>query len=157
MSQSLSPMSEAEYLAWSERQELTYEFDGVRPIAMNGGTIGHERVQRNLIAALTVRLRGRPCEPFGPNTRVPTGKGRYRFPDAVITCVPLDPAGRDVTDPVVIFEIMSDSTQKTDRGTKLVVPRCAIHHPIHHAGAGECHGDRPHATGRSLGHRRAAR
>ena len=32
------PMSLAEFLAWEERQELRYEFDGFRPVAVTGGT-----------------------------------------------------------------------------------------------------------------------
>lgn len=35
------PMSLAEFLAWEERQELKYEFDGVGPVAMTGGTLAH--------------------------------------------------------------------------------------------------------------------
>ena len=42
MSELLPRMTEAEYLAWSERQEMTYEFDGFRPVAMNGGTFTHD-------------------------------------------------------------------------------------------------------------------
>lgn len=120
MSQTLPSMSEAEYLAWEERQELKHEFDGTRPIAMTGGTVNHDRIQGNLIFLLKGRLRGGRCEPFGPNMRVPTGFGRYRYPDALVTCSPLDGTARDVTEPIVIFEIASDSTAHTDRGTKLV-------------------------------------
>ena len=119
MSEQLQQMSEAEYLAWSERQELTYEFDGIRPVAMNGGTVGHERVRGNLQFALRARLRGSPCEVFGPSTRVPTGQGRYRFPDALVTCTRYEDAARDVA-PVVIFEVASTSTLHTDRGAKLM-------------------------------------
>lgn len=119
MSEVLQPMSEAEYLAWSERQEITYEFDGFRPIAVNGGTLGHELIQGNLKSALVRRLEGGRCRAFGPTARLPTGNGRYRFPDAVVICGTFDPAARDVPDPVVVFEI-TDSTIKTDRGAKLV-------------------------------------
>ena len=40
-------MSLVEFLEWEERQELRYEFDGVEPVAMTGGTAGHATVQRN--------------------------------------------------------------------------------------------------------------
>ena len=33
------PITLAEFLAWEERQELRYEFDGFEPVAMAGGTI----------------------------------------------------------------------------------------------------------------------
>ncbi len=120
MNQTLPLMTEAEYLAWEERQELKHEFDGFRPIAMTGGTVNHDRIQGNLIFLLKGRLRGGRCEPFGPNMRVPTGRGRYRYPDALVTCSPLQGSARDIDQPVVIFEIASDSTAHTDRGAKLV-------------------------------------
>ena len=46
------PMSLEEFLAWEERQELRYEFDGLRPIAMTGGSSAHARVQRNLAISI---------------------------------------------------------------------------------------------------------
>jgi hypothetical protein len=48
------PMMLREFLAWEERQELRYEFDGLQPVAMTGGTIGHDRVTFNLRRALEV-------------------------------------------------------------------------------------------------------
>lgn len=120
MSEQLHVMTEAEYLAWEEAQEYRYEFDGFRPVAMNGGTLGHELIQGNLKAALVFGLRGGPCKAFGPTARVPTSQGRYRYPDAVVTCGAFDPATRDVTTPITIFEVMSDSTMNADRGQKLV-------------------------------------
>ena len=37
-------MTLAEFLAWEERQELPYEFDGLPPVAMTGGTVAHDRI-----------------------------------------------------------------------------------------------------------------
>ena len=42
------PMSLAEFLEWEDRQELRYEFDGVEPSAMTGGTVAHATIQGNL-------------------------------------------------------------------------------------------------------------
>ena len=39
------PMNLESFLAWEERQELRYEFDGFRPIAMTGGTYAHAQIQ----------------------------------------------------------------------------------------------------------------
>lgn len=51
--------------------------------------------------------------------RVPTRAGRHRYPDALVTCTPQRPDATEVTDPVVIFEILSSSTSGDDRTTKL--------------------------------------
>ena len=57
------PMTLAEFLDWEDRQELRYEFDGLQPIAMTGGTRAHAAIQGNLAVALKTRLRGKPGQP----------------------------------------------------------------------------------------------
>ena len=113
------PMTSEEYLVWEERQEFKWEFDGLQPVAMNGGTWAHSTIQANIIWALKSRLRGKPCQPCGSDMRVPTMQGRYRYPDALVTCTPQPPETRDVTDPVVLFEVLSDSEAEADRTVKL--------------------------------------
>ena len=110
-------MSLAEFLAWEERQELRYEFDGFQVYAMVGGTAAHSIVQRNLLAALTIRLRGKPCQPFGSHLKIEVA-GSIRYPDAFVVCTPVPPRATVVTDPVVIFEILSESTARVDHVTK---------------------------------------
>jgi hypothetical protein len=83
-----SPMTLAEFLAWEERQELRYEFDGIRPVAMVGGTVAHSVIQANLIAALRIRLRGSPCRPSGSDPEIEVA-GRIRYPDAFVVCTPV--------------------------------------------------------------------
>ena len=71
MSMSLrTPMTKDEFLAWETRQEPRYEFDGIRPVAMTGGSRNHGRIQVNLVAALNTRLRGHRCEAFGDNLKI---------------------------------------------------------------------------------------
>jgi Uma2 family endonuclease len=113
-----SPMTLAEFLEWEERQELRYEFDGFAPVAMTGGTIAHDRITFNIQRALASRLAGSPCQPFGPNVKIVT-PGKARYPDAVVTCSPVDQAATVVAAPVVVFEVISDDTARTDRIEKL--------------------------------------
>ena len=75
------PMTLAEFLDWEERQELRYEFDGFQPVAMTGGTLRHEAIGGTLRALLYQRLRGKPCRPWGPNSKIEV-QGRIRYPDA---------------------------------------------------------------------------
>ena len=110
-------MTPAEFLAWEERQELRYEFDGVRPVAMTGGREAHEDIVANLITALRSRLRGRDCRAYASNMKVFVD-GSYRYPDAVIVCGPRDPRRTVAVDPVVVFEVISESTEDTDRIAK---------------------------------------
>ncbi len=59
------PMTMDQFLIWEEAQELRFEFDGIHPIAMAGGTAAHSAIQRNVLFSLTGRLRGMPCQPHG--------------------------------------------------------------------------------------------
>jgi Uma2 family endonuclease len=111
------PMTLAEFLDWEERQELRYEFDGVAPVAMTGGTYAHAIIQRNLSVSLTTRLRGTPCVFVGSDIKVEVS-GRIRYPDGFVVCTPVKPEATIVTDPVVIFEVLSDSTWRTDQIAK---------------------------------------
>jgi Uma2 family endonuclease len=110
-------MTGAEFIAWEAGQEQRYEFDGFRPVAMTGGREAHEDIQANLIAALRTRLRGQPCRAYGPNMKI-LADASYRYPDALIVCGPRDPKRTIAEDPVVVFEIISESTQQTDRVRK---------------------------------------
>jgi len=118
MSAALKPMTVEEFLAWEERQEGRYEFDGFRPVAMTGGTIAHEVIGRNLRTTLDTKLRGSRCETLGPNTKIEVA-GRIRYPDALVVCSPLDRKATVVADPVVVFEVLSDSTATIDHFEKL--------------------------------------
>ncbi len=113
------PMTADEFLAWEARQDGKWEFDGFQPVAMIGGTVAHSAIGGNLITALNNRLRGKPCRPFGPDLKVQIGS-KYRYPDAFVSCTPIPLGATVAAEPVVIFEVLSDSTSREDRTTKLV-------------------------------------
>jgi len=107
------PWTVDEFLAWEERQELRYEFDGVRPVAMVGGTVNHNLIAGNVFAGLRERLRGKPCRVFMDGMKIEVA-GKIRYPAVVVSC---SPAAGDVTvlpDPVVVFEVLRESTYRTD-------------------------------------------
>jgi len=111
------PMSLAEFLEWEERQPLRYEFDGVQPIAMTGGTVAHALIQRNLAISIGGRLRGHVCNFIGNDLKIEVA-GKIRYPDGFIVSSALPVRGPVVRDPVVIFEVLSDSTARSDLVTK---------------------------------------
>ncbi len=111
-------MTLAEFLSWEERQEARYEFDGIGPVAMNGGTWAHGVIGDNIVSALKARLRGKPCSASGSNVKI-EAMGRIRYPDAFVVCSPVPPKTTVVRDPVVVFEVISASTARTDRFHKL--------------------------------------
>ncbi|HYH20916.1 MAG TPA: Uma2 family endonuclease [Azospirillum sp.] len=113
------PWTVAEFLDWERQQPERYEFvDGVIRM-MTGATNQHSRIKRNLGATLHAALRGRACEAWVEGPKVVTAvAGTY--PDAVVSCGPVDPADDRIEDPVVIIEVLSRTTADFDRGGKWV-------------------------------------
>jgi Uma2 family endonuclease len=112
------PTTLAEFLEWEERQPLRYEFDGVGPVAMTGGTAGHAVVQGNLAIAVGGRLRGKPCRFYGSDLKFQVAEGHVRYPDGMVVCRPVDRTATVVYDPVIVFEVLSPSTGRDDRIVK---------------------------------------
>ncbi|MBE7211502.1 MAG: Uma2 family endonuclease [Gluconacetobacter diazotrophicus] len=110
-------MTRPEFLAWEEQQELRHEFDGVAVRAMTGGTAARALIQANLIIALGVGLRGKPCRVIGSELKVETASG-YRYPDAMVICSPIAAGSKAATEPAVLFEIVSPSSSSIDFVTK---------------------------------------
>ncbi len=106
-------MTLAEFLAWEERQELRYEFDGFAPVAMTGGTAAHDRITFELRKVLDARLTGKPCRPWGPNMKIIVD-GRVRYPDAFVVCQPVPPTATIADNPVLVFEIDGERNSATD-------------------------------------------
>ena len=104
----------ARFLLWEERQEGRHEFDGRDHRAMAGGTEAHAAIQRNLIAALTNGLRGTRCRPYGSELKIAVAAGSIRYADAFVVCSPVPPRSTVVMDPVVVFEILSNSSATID-------------------------------------------
>ena len=111
-------MTRAEFFAWEPPDDRRYEFDGFAPVAMTRGTINHHRIVHNISVALDVRLRGAPCEVVG-GAGVATPNDAVRYPDALVTCGRNDGESRLVEGVVVVFEVLSPSTGRTDRIDKL--------------------------------------
>src|SRR5689334_16267230 len=113
-------MSREEFFSWAEAQDGRYEFDGFQPVAMVGGTVNHSRITLNIHFALHSRLRGSGCEPLGPNAGLGTIGDAVRYPNALVTCTRTPGDLRLVPGVVVVFEVLSPSSGRTDRIEKLL-------------------------------------
>ncbi len=110
-------MTLEEFLVWEAMQPERYEFDGFQPVAMNGGTVAHAILGANLVFELTGRLRGKSCRAYGAGLKILVA-GRVRYPDAFVACSPVANDSTWRTDPVVVFEVLSESTALVDQTTK---------------------------------------
>lgn len=112
----------AEYIALEEKSDVKHELIHGEIYATAHGTPEHSRLCARMIVALDKALAGRPCEVFTSDMRVRvTATGLATYPDVSVVCGPLaiDPENRNtVTNPIVIVEVLSDSTEKYDRTDK---------------------------------------
>ena len=113
------PMTQKEFFDWAETQDIRYEFDGLQPVAMTGGDLGHSSLIRNVNRQLGNRLQGKSCKPLGPDAGVATIGDTVRYPDAVVTCTKFSARDRVVPNPVIVFEVVSPSSVRIDRVVKL--------------------------------------
>ena len=102
--------------------EERHEFiDGV-VYAMAGESPDHSTICFNLNGIIHAQLTDKPCRGFSPNMKVRTGLGDlYAYPDLMIVCGEAkfhDQRGDVLLNPTVIFEVLSPSTEKYDRGEK---------------------------------------
>jgi Uma2 family endonuclease len=112
-------MTREEFFDWAQARDERYEFDGFQPVAMTGGSVNHSTITINILAGLLQRLRGRPCRPLGPDAGVATVGDKVRYPDALITCTRTPGEDRLALNPVVVFEVLSPDSGRTDRIDKV--------------------------------------
>ena len=119
--------SPEEYLALEEATDYKSEYYQGEIFAMSGGSANHNRIAKNLVIALEVALESKPCETFITDMRLLVKKnGLYTYPDVMVICGQLEFAeGRTdtLTNPIVIVEVLSKSTQDYDRGAKFELYR----------------------------------
>ena len=111
-------MSLADFLTWEEAQPLRHERVGGQVWAMTGGTLAHNRIGLNLYSALRARLAGSGCEAFAFDVRVVTPRGDVMYPDVVVACGERRDTDKEVSDPVVLVEVLSGSTAERDDSFK---------------------------------------
>ena len=112
------PMTLAEFLAWEERQEQRYEFDGSEPVAMAGGTATHADIQPTLPSRFEAACAASRASFTEATLRFRSAENSSRYPDGMVVCSPVCPNRHAVRDPVVIFEVLSPSTAAKDRIVK---------------------------------------
>ena len=89
--------------------------------AMAGGTNRHARLAGNIFGALFTRLRGKRCQPFNSDALIRVERGpdlRFYYPDVSVVCESNAPDEHFQDRPVVVFEVLSESTARLDRGEK---------------------------------------
>ena len=115
-------LTEAEYLDFERKADVKHEFFDGEIFAMAGGSPARSRIATDLVIALGNKLRGQPCQPYNSDLRHKVElTGLITYPDVSVICGPLDlvPGTDDtVTNPTLLVEVLSPSTEAYDRGKK---------------------------------------
>src|SRR5438270_12418513 len=114
-------LSVAEYLALEATSREKHEYVNGRLYAMAGGTNAHDRIGNNIRSLINIHLGDGPCILHGPDVRLRVSPTVYYYPDAFVTC------GQDIGAAAIEFdaarlvvEVISDSTEASDRGEKFI-------------------------------------
>jgi len=111
-----------DYLTLERTSETRSEYLEGEMVAMTGTTRWHNLIVTNLVRDLSQQLKHRPCEVYSNDQRVQvSATGLYTYPDVVIACG--EPRFEDeqidtLLNPVLIFEVLSPTTESYDRGKK---------------------------------------
>jgi Uma2 family endonuclease len=93
---------------------------------MNGVSVAHARIARELVMTVGGHLRGEPCELFSTDLklRIRTDTDEvFYYPDMMVACQRDDWGANYVRNPKLVAEILSPSTQHIDRREKAMTYR----------------------------------
>jgi Uma2 family endonuclease len=115
-------VSPEDYLEGELNSPVKHEYLGGNVHAMAGAQNVHNRIAGSTFLALASRLRGKKCEPFNSDTKVRVrlpNQLRFYYPDLQVVCDPNPPDDSFQDRPVVIVEVLSESTRRVDESEKL--------------------------------------
>ena len=112
----LKSVSSSEFLTTERSAREKHELHGGHVVAMAGASLVHNEIVANLLGAIKVQLKGKPCRIYPSDLRVsvPTADS-FTYPDATIVCGKpemIDDEFDTLTNPTVIIEVMSATTEQ---------------------------------------------
>src|ERR1043166_9688652 len=115
-------ISPGEYLDLERRADIRSEYIDGRMYAMSGASRPHSLIVGNFFRELSSQFRSRRCEAHANDIRLKVSPtGMYTYPDIVAVCGEArfeDKHVDTLLNPTVIVEVLSESTERYDRGEK---------------------------------------
>jgi Uma2 family endonuclease len=117
-------MTADEFIAWAMEQPegKRYELVAGEVVAMAPERVGHGRAKFRIARRLAeaIELAKLPCDPFGDGMTVRVDADTIYEPDALVRCgPPIDDNAVEITDPIIVVEVVSPSSRRRDTGGKL--------------------------------------
>lgn len=107
-----------EYLEGEEVSAIKHEYVGGVVYAMSGASDAHNTIALNIAAALKGKLRRGQCRVFMSDVKARLAEDEFYYPDVMVCCDPQDNHSHYKEHPKVVFEVLSESTERIDRGEK---------------------------------------
>ncbi|WP_442510980.1 Uma2 family endonuclease [Novipirellula sp. SH528] len=117
----LVSVSVEDYLAGESTSDVKYEYVDGRIDAMAGGTNAHNRIASRILIAFGRQLDASPCEAFNSDTKIRIQRNSrtyFYYPDVSVICQSNPDSDTFQDQPVVIVEVVSESTRRVDEGEK---------------------------------------
>lgn len=115
-----------EYLAMEEKAEFRSEYDNGIITAMAGGSLDHARIIGNIDRSISSKL-NKDCESITTEVKIRVESYRkFYYPDVFVFCGKpnfYQKRNDTITNPILIVEVLSDSTEAKDRGEKMLAYR----------------------------------
>ncbi len=116
-------ISWTDYERLERQSEVRHEFVNGQVFAMAGASWNHNRIALDIARHLGNKLVGKPCEAFMSDLKLRIQLGTEElgyYPDVMVVCDKKDQRKVHVTNPTVVFEVLSKSTARIDRREKLL-------------------------------------
>jgi Uma2 family endonuclease len=108
-----------EYLKLEESATIRHEYVAGEIYAMTGATRRHNRIAGNIYSALLGAARNGPCRVYVETVKLKVAADTIYYPDVMVACGP-EPEDRYVeSEPCLVVEVVSSSTETIDRREKL--------------------------------------
>ncbi len=114
-------MTVEEWRALERVSEVKHEYIDGYVYAMAGGSKAHSRIAVNILGLLDAAFGDGPCIAYNSDAATRVSESRYTYADVVVSCSDRDQATRamtEVQEPRLIVEVLSESTERKDRGRK---------------------------------------
>ena len=110
-----------EYLAYEGDMQFRYEYIDGEIYAMSGGTSNHSLIKVNCVTEFNIKTRDKSCRVYDSDMKVKVSDTKFVYPDFSVVCGErkFDDEKRSIlTNPTLVAEVISDSSEKYDKVTK---------------------------------------
>lgn len=111
----------SDYLEGEKSSEIKHEYIYGEVFAMAGTSDRHNRIAGNVFSKIDAHLADSDCETFIESVKLKADAQTFYYPDVMVACDEKPESAYYREEPILIIEILSPTTERTDRNEKLIV------------------------------------